>query len=346
MPTTQSGLGIPGFLACVGIAKEATFATATPPTSGSYLPVLDVTGFEGANKLINAAGIRQSVGNPPPGAGSFDVAPSFSLEVDPDNIGLLLGLSMGKDTVTGSSAPYSHAFTLNNAMPRLSTATISVDPFFNSGSTPTVYQAVGCKLSQLDFTAKQGAYFQAKAMFSGKDVVPISGTLSSPVYSAARPFEWAHLAGTTQCQINGVNANLNDFNISLKNTLKPHFGSQGGRKATSIDETLFLASGSFSLNLVDNTIDNILWGGSTPTAGYIPTVALVVTLTHIQIAGGSTPYSISFNMPAITLSDAAKTVKRGDVVTLTSKFVASESAAGNHNDISITVVNAAAAAYV
>jgi hypothetical protein len=340
--TTQTGAGRAGLTAAVGIAKEVTYGTAVTP--GTYIKVTDITGFEGKNKLVNSQGIRQSVDNPAPGVGSFEISPSFGFEVDPDNIGLILGLILGKDVLTGSSAPYTHTVQLTPGSPRLSTSTLTTDLGF--GGT-TSYAAVGNKIAQLDLTCKSGSFLTAKVQMNGKTVAGNAASITSPSFSAANPFEFAHLAGASSCLLNGVGINLNDFTLNLKQGLKPHMGSVGGRTASSIDETTFTCEGSFTLNTTDQSIDSILWGAATaPASGYIAPVPFVINFTHSQIAGGSTPYSLQLALGAIVLTEAPKTVKRGDTITTAVKFIANETVANALDSFKAVIVNAASVAYL
>jgi len=333
MSTTTQRTSTAGVLTALGIATETTYGSAAASTI--YIPFNDHN-LAVTNKLITNQAVRKSIGMPAPGIGSVEVSGDITTNVDVDTIGPILAASMGLDTVSGSTGDYTHTFTMVNP---LNSHTITADD-----GQGTIQQFVGCKVNQLDVSCKTGDYLTVKAAIMGQTAVVSSASLS-PTYSTRNFFEFAHLNNVNGgvSTVNGITADFTDFQITLKNNLKEHYGSTGGRFIIGLNETTRQVSGSFTVeydNSIANTLNTLLWGASTgPVAGVLSRVPLVFTFSQ-PASGGLTP-SIAFTVTNITVQDVAMDRKRNDIITQSVKFMASESYAGAADDLKIVMTNTA-----
>lgn len=333
MATTTQRTSFAGVSTALGIATESTYGSAVASTV--YIPFTDHN-LAVSNKLINNQAVRKSIGMPAPGIGSVKVSGDLTTSVDIDTIGPIFAASMGLDTVSGSTGNYTHTFSLVNP---LNSHTITADD--GQGS---IQQFVGCKVNQLDVSCKAGDFLTVKAAIQGQTAVVSEASLS-PTYSTRNFFEFAHLneANGGVSTINGISVDVTDFQISLKNNLKEHYGSTGGRFIVGLNETTREVSGSFTIeydNSIGNTLNTLLWGASTgPVAGTLSRVPAVFTFSQ-PASGGLTP-SVSFIVGSLTVQDVAMDRKRNDIITQNVKFMASESTTGAADDLKITLNNTA-----
>lgn len=335
MATTQRS-STAGVKTALGMSVEAAYGTALAPSV--YIPFEDHN-IEPSNKLIINSAVRKSVGQPQPGLGSVEVKGQITTFADADVIGNLLVAGMGKDTVTGAAGNYLHTLSLSNP---LNSYCFAADD--GQGSLQSF---VGCKVNQLDISCKSGDFLKIKADILGQTSVVSTASLS-PTFSNRDFFEFAHLgllAGGTST-VNGVNVDVTDFQIQLKNNLKPHMGSTGGRFVVGMNETMRDVSGTFTLEYDSNVGDSmnvLLWGSATgPTASKLTRVPAVFTFAQ-PASGGLTP-SISFQLAFITVQDISMTRKRGDILVQSVKFIVSETT-GQADDLKILIANTAATAY-
>ena len=335
MPTTQI-LSTAGFNTALGIAKESTYGTAVAPAT--YVPFEDHN-LTVKNKLIQNMAVRKSAGQPKPGIGTVEASGSITTYVDADTIGPILGAALGADAVTGSSS-YTH--TMKLAFP-LNSYTFSADD--GQGS---VSQYVGCKVNQMDISCKPDDFLKIKIDVLGQTDSVLSATSLSPTFSTKDFFEYAHLdslnGGLGASTLNGAAVNIVDFSIQLKNNLKAHYASTGGRFVVGMDEMNRDVTGSFTINYdsaLADSVNLLLWGAATgPVAGLLSHVPLVFTFTQ------SVTSSISITCPQITIEEAVISRKRNDILVQQVKFRANESAIGAQDDLKIVLINQTAAAFV
>jgi hypothetical protein len=107
----------PTFLSVLGIAKEAARAAGVAPTAVApvaYFPVTSLQPQENFTQLPDAAWRGSQVDNYGNIQGVKDATLDFGGPLYADTFGYVLGGLLGDVTVTGSVAPYSHAFSVLN----------------------------------------------------------------------------------------------------------------------------------------------------------------------------------------------------------------------------------------
>lgn len=326
-----------GYRSVLGIGKETTFGTAASPTI--FLPFADHNiGF--ANKVQFSQSVRQGAGRPAPTSGTMEVKGTVSTYVDVSSIAPILAYALGKDAVSGTADPYTHTMNLATGIPAL---TFSADD-----GQGIVEQYVGCKIGGIDISCKEGDFLMAKLDVQGQTVAPLTASSLSPTFAVNDFIEFNHLSsansGSGVSTLQGTPYNFTDFNIQVKTNMKYQYGSIAGRVPVSINDLMRQVSGSFTVTYDQSTADAInqlLWGAATgPTNGPVPRASLVFTFSQ------STNRSISFQLGNITLTDAVVNRKANDLLMQQVKFVASESAPGQGDDIKVIIKNAAATAYL
>ncbi|MGH7757625.1 MAG: phage tail tube protein, partial [Vulcanimicrobiaceae bacterium] len=84
----------------LGIGKEASYGSAATPTV--FLICTD-TSFNGTNSLLDRLGARKRVGRSLAATGMYMGKGTLTAEADPDNLGALLALTMGAETVAANA---------------------------------------------------------------------------------------------------------------------------------------------------------------------------------------------------------------------------------------------------
>jgi len=150
-----------------------------------------------------------------------DVNGSFSFEVNPDNIGLLLYLALGVESnptlVAGSVAAYDHDFTPAGVGTDLESFMLELD---RGGGAGNAFQYKGCKVDTLSFEAARDSILQATiGLFGQMEVDDQTKTSLTP--STKLPFVF----GTGEVQINGSTAAfVRSFSLQYSN----HLDADGG----------------------------------------------------------------------------------------------------------------------
>jgi hypothetical protein len=164
----------------LGIAKETTPNTAVPPTA--FLPVSSITPKDSVT-LIPDKGWRGSmVENYGETAGPIFSTIDFGGDVFADTLGFLLAGVLGDLTTTGSTAPFSHVFSvLNSGTGQPTTYTVTDSYAVASRAyAGAKFSEVGLKWNAdglLTFTAK------ATAMGSVTATLPTSSFTSIPPFT-------------------------------------------------------------------------------------------------------------------------------------------------------------------
>ena len=336
MPTNQT-LGTAGALVPLGIAKEIT---AGVPVAPSLFYDYVSAQFTPTNKLIPHMGVRNQIDPTLQGAGLFELKGTLEGYVYPDSAGLLLGMAMGSDTVTGAAGDYLHTFKLH--APK-NTFTTSID--YGRG---VVHQFAGGKVDSFDISNKAGEFLNIKLGVQAITDAPLVSSSLSPTYTSLYPFEFGMNNVAT---INGVSLPASDFSISLKNNLEPYYATGSGRFVRGMNEKNVEITGQMTVQAESDFLFQVLYGGGSfaPGAGPASVVTglpVIIGFTHPQFVSGTTPYTLTMTLPNVQFSDAGIDPKRNDILTYTIKFSAASSVQGAQDSLSIAMVNGQATSYV
>jgi hypothetical protein len=316
--TTQTLAGF-GFASVLGIAKEVTYNTAVTPAM--YIPFAD-NAITPSNKFVPRMGVRKTKGQTLSGVGQLDLKASIEAECEPDSIGFLMAMAMGTDTATAASSGF-YTHTMKLASP-LDSFTLSADYTKNS-----VYAFTGMKMDTMNLSCKPSGFLTAKFGALGSTWVINTASSLTPTFGNLQPFEWEFISASTY---NGTQLPFTDFNIDLKNNLKPEYSSTSGRFVRAINETAAQVTGSGTVPYENDVISNAVLAG-------VP-IPIVVTFAH-PVSG----YSISFVMNNCLVESAPLDAKKNDVIQYAVKWSCFESTAGAQDDLQIILTNQTSTAY-
>ena len=241
-PTTFAG-----YKQWIGIAKEVTPGT---PVTPAYNLLADKIEASDKVTMIEDKGLRASMAEvfgEIQGVIQSDL--TLSGLVHTDTIGYLIGNILGDLTVTGTTTPYSNAFSLlNSGNGQPTTHTFS---WFYGPSTNGTRQYAGACLSDLSFTfdvTKSAVEYSASAMAWGSVV---DGT--SPTNTIGSDPALASWIGAVQ--IGGAtNVTVLSGSVAIKRKLTPYFTAQ-----TSVQSPYVIqrgpvgVTGSFKVIAADET---------------------------------------------------------------------------------------------
>ena len=162
-----------GELTSIGLGVESTYGTAAIPTI--FLPADNVV-FAGTNAFNERPGARKRRGRTRPSTGMYMGKGSFDAEADPDNLGALLQLVTGAETVTPNAA---------NPQQSAVVATTSTNPIPAGFSTVTPASLAGIAVGA-------SLVYPADAGNTNGETIVVKA-VSNGTYSAYHKF--AHAAG-------------------------------------------------------------------------------------------------------------------------------------------------------
>lgn len=301
----------PKELTWLGVAKETAWNTAVAPVY--YPPFKDVKREDVINN-VKDQGIRGALAST---YGVYQATEHSTMEVDgeayPDILGLWLMALLGKDTVTGATAPYTHAFALARTTQPPSLT-------FNHYDGTNIRQFAGHIGEELTLKWAKGAALEVTFKSQGAPSAVNAGPLT-PSPSATVPFlAWqfaATLGGTS-------NPRLIGFDISLKRKLYVQYAVNNSQAPSAILALGLDVTGKATFDKADDTELNAFLNNTQPP--------LVLT-------GTSGVNSLTLNMGKCAfLKDpvTAKEVVQGDV-----EFEAIDNTT-NSGPIAVTLVNSVA----
>jgi len=231
----------PTFRSFLGIAKETTFGTAVAATA--YLPVKSMKPKDKL-ALLDDAGMRGSmVDSYGKIAGPVFAEYDFEGDVFPDTVGYALAGVLGDVTVTGASAPYTHAMAvLNSGTGQPPSYTLS--DYYAIATR----QFAGVKFSEV------GIKFAGDGLltYSAKAVSLASATTSAPTpsYTAVAP-----LAGWVGAVTIGGSGNLTliDGECTIKRPVAVMHTVDGTQAPYALWSGPVTVSGKMNLVMEDDT---------------------------------------------------------------------------------------------
>jgi hypothetical protein len=134
---------------------------------------------------------------------------AFSVEASYDNIGMLIQHTMGASAAPGGGGPYTHTYSLAQALP----AGMTME--FNRG-TGTSEVLTGCKLNSATLAVSSGGVMTFDADVIAKTALTRSGAATPSYGPNQRPILHSH-AG--QFTFNSVAYDLVDFSLTVNNSL-------------------------------------------------------------------------------------------------------------------------------
>lgn len=315
----------------MGIAKETRPSPGSSPTAvaaSDYIPFSTITPFDNV-KYLEDKGFRGSMVDlygeiQGPIYSEFDLTG----DVYPDSTGYFYAGVLGDVTVTGSSAPYTHAMsTLNSQATNGQPVTWTLSDYYGEGTAST-RQFAGTQFASIDtkFTADALLTHTTKGM----GFQSVSASNPTPSFSTVTPVPvWE---GVTTLN-SSVTAVIADGNINISRPVSPIFTLTGNQNPYQLFAGPVDASGALLLVLESDAQLNYYLQNTQPTLNIAFTAGT-----------GATATGVTFNMTKCAFT-VAKIERTKDYVELnvTFKAVANTTDAGTsagYSPIKVTLKNA------
>ncbi|WBP87041.1 phage tail tube protein [Kitasatospora cathayae] len=305
----------------IGIAKETTWGTpvaatafipVSPPTPKDVIKLGQDKGFRGS--MVETYGEVQLTKHT-----TFD----FSGDVFADTVGFPLAGVLGDVTVTGATAPYTHAMAVYNSNDGQPPSYTITDNY-----SQNVRQYPGCKFSEFDlkFSADGLLTYTAKAV----GIPSVTTTAPTPAYSALQP-----LASWVGAVTIGGSANLTvlDGNVTIKRPVNVVDTVDGTQAPHALFSGPVSVSGKLTLVMEDET----------QITNYLNSTGVALDI-NFQTGTGAALQQVKFHMSQVIYQTAD--ITRGkDFVELPVAFtaMANTSDAGTsagYSPIKVTLQNA------
>lgn len=276
-------------LSYLGLALETTPGTAVAPSH--FVPIKTFKAGDEIKRIMDD-GKRGVLAKD---FGMYAATAMAQLEYEgqfyPDIPGYFLKCVMGTDTVTGTAAPYTHAFTLSNAQP----PTLTMTDYEVAGTRQYAYGVVE-ELS-LKWTAEGDLTYTTKMQSQQSSVL---GTAPTQSYTAAAPF----LGYEASLKINGAtNLNLVGGDMMLKRMVKPTYGANNTQQFTRMNVGELEVSGKLTFDIQDYTEHNLyLQNNQYPTVITFTQGTNILTLQMSQMAVDKSTVDRSQEMVRVDMS--------------------------------------------
>ncbi len=315
------------------IAKEASYGTAATPTS--QLEFLSES-LQQVNISVESEALVGAVTTPYYSVVGSKVEGDVSIEVHPDNIGLLLGAALGSEAAVSGTTSYTHTFTPVKGGGSLPSVTAVVD------KKADVFTFAGLKVDTLTLETNPSSLLTSTISFIGQKEV-LTGSIQSLDASALDPFHFNHM--------------------------KIYFGTAGSTATTNIDQAvnfsftyannlendLFVADGTSYMTEIDYQKRDITFDIETlydaDTNTYRETnyktgtkMSVKVEFTHNSEVESGVNYKLTLDMPNCVITEAPNSVAGPERLRIPMTFRALE--VGSDPAITVTLVDAEADKYI
>lgn len=307
----------------LGVAVEATAGTAAAPTI--FIPVTNITPKDTVTQLEDKGWRGSAIDAYDVTAGMITGSLDFDGDVFLDTIGYPLAGILGDSAVTGTAAPYAHAFNLLNsgqAQPK----THSLTDFYGAGTR--VYAS--SMYSELDFKFTPDALltYSAKTMGFGS----ATATTPTPVYSDAEVLA----AWTGVAKLGGsVYAEMEDAEIDIKRAVTAIKTINNSQTPFAIFGGVVTVEGKATLVLEDDTY----------ITDYLAGTKTALDFTFTQSAGNS----VEFGMAKVNFT-AADIQRSKEYFQLSVSFkaygnITNVGASAGYGPLTVTLTNGTSGTY-
>jgi hypothetical protein len=305
----------------IGIAKEATWGT--PVAATAFIPVSPPTPKD-VIKLGQDKGLRGSMVET---YGEIQLTKhttfDFSGDVFADTIGFPLAGVLGDVTVTGASAPYTHAMAVYNSADGQPPSYTITDNY-----SENVRQYPGCKFSEIDLKFSADGLFTYSAKAVG--IPSVTASAPTPAFSTLQP-----LASWLGVVTIGGTANMSvlDGNVNIKRSVDVIDTVDGSQAPHSLFAGPVSVSGKLTLVMEDET----------QITNYLNTTGVSLDV-NFQTGAGATLQQVKLHMSSVIYS--AADISRGKTyvelpVTFTAVANTTDVGASNgYSPIKVTLQNA------
>ncbi len=232
----------------VAVYDEVTYGTTTSVTKGS-LCYFTQTNLMPKREAVISNTISGDRARVIPGQGNMDVTGNHVLEIAPETIGFWLRHILGAPVTTGASAPYTHTFRNNAALP---VGFILEKSWIGAGIASKVEQFLGCRVADATFE-----FPQSGAATLSMSIVGANHQIASAVLDAslADPGHTGFFAPAVTVKLDGTLTTLvKKASIKVANNLETDRYTLGtGGKRGDLPEGWCDVTGSLTV-IVDTTL--------------------------------------------------------------------------------------------
>lgn len=242
----------------------------------------------------------------------------------PSNAMELICAAIGTDTVTGSSAPYTHTIATGNGLPSLTVEK-------NLGSYQSI-QFSGTRVGKLSIKAPSG---NEPVSISADMMAQSAAVLTTPTPVSVTnelPFTFAEAS----CTFAGhARAEVTNTTLDIDNGIKEIYTYSGNHGPSYLTPASLKVSGQ--VDVVFSSLNDSTYGDYTTMANQT-LGSLVIGFAH------PSGYGITFSMPQVAMSKYTDDVKHGDVIMGSWTYEASYSLTSGKT-ISAVITNGISSAY-
>ena len=192
----------------IGIGEESTFGTGVSATR--YLEVMEES-ISGKHSLISKPAIRSN-SQKNRVKSKKNVEGSFKMQVPYVGMELLFKHALGSAGVVSGTNPYTRTFSLASGLPTGLTVLVNRDAA-NVG-TGSMFRYLGCQIDKLTLTQGTEDFLMAEVSILGRDWD--LQNIATPTFATFTGVDWEQL---TVAEINGIQMNVEDVEITIENAL-------------------------------------------------------------------------------------------------------------------------------
>jgi hypothetical protein len=313
--------------ATFALFEESAYATdpGTPDGKKLYLTGFNLQKQQSRQPSNVLSGNRSRT---EPYLGNADVSGALNLEIGAESIGHLLKHALGAVATSGTS-PYTHQFTLANALPV--GLTLEVDYGSVISGTGRYIKYNGCRVNTVEFTFPTEGACTASFNILGAKAVTASAALDATLTDAGHTTFSAFSASVEEG--GAAIATVKSASISLSNELETDgyvIGGQGTR--SQLPEGFATISGQLTALFDSATLMNKALDGTESS--------LKITLSRGDGLGSAGNESIEFLVPQLKYDPVTPPVEGPGGILVNLRFSGYRKA--SDNGLKITVKNAVA----
>lgn len=233
----------------VGLSFETTYGTSVAPTV--FIPYESIKVEDDIKKIVDNT--KRAILTKD--FQVYNATRSGKVEIDtdvyPETVGFFFKSILGQGTVTGSAAPYTHAFkVVNQLAPSLTVSD------FNAISER---QYAGAVLSEVGLKFDAENVMKMSAKF--ESFASATTTTATPTFSVTNPFMGFQLKAT----LNSVqNKNVVGGEVTIKRETKLHFGANQTTNPSKYTTGRIEVTGKMTIDVDDEAELNLFLNGTQP----------------------------------------------------------------------------------
>lgn len=315
------------------IGLESTYGTAVTPTT--QLEVLSDS-LHQVNISVESEALVGAVTTPFYSVVGKKVEGDMSIEVHPDNIGLLLAATLGAEAAVTGATSFTHTFTPVKGGDSLPSLTAVIDKKADE------FTYAGLKVDTLTLETDPGSLLTSTISFVGQKEI-LTGAIEDLDVSPLNPFHFNHMKIYFGTADETATTNI-DQAVSFSFNY-----------ANNLENDLFVADGTEYMAEIDYQKRDITFDIETlydaDTNSYRETnyktgtkLSVKVEFTHDQEVVAGTKYKLTLDMKNCVITEAPNDVSGGERLRIPLSFRALE--VGSTPAITVSLVNAEENEYI